>query len=125
MNFGKNSRRFSLKFVTILVLKRSSIGIHASNMARSVIFFTIFNHFLSRKQENEDPRRMHRVIDFILTLIKSETTSNTFNETSRWSLIRNLNEFKWRIPSIWCEVNEHAKGLLDHPSPGVRERIAK
>ncbi len=76
-------------------------------------------------KENEDPRRMYRVIDFIHTLINTKATSNTFNETAHWSLIRNLNGFQWRIPAIWCEINEHAKTLLDHPSPGVRERIAK
>ena len=50
--------------------------------------------------------------------------SNTFNETSRWYLIRNLNNFQWRIPSIWCEINKHAKELLDHPSKSIREHIA-
>jgi hypothetical protein len=67
---------------------------------------------------------MHRLIDFMRTLINIKTMSNTFSEISRWSLLRNLCEFEWRIPSIWCEVNEHAKLLLDHPSSGVRERIA-
>ncbi len=67
---------------------------------------------------------MHRLIDFIRTLIHSKTTSNTFSEIARWTLIRNLNEFQWRIPSIWCDINEHCKILLDHPSSAVRERIA-
>ncbi len=73
---------------------------------------------------NKDPRRMYRLIDFLRTLINTKATSNTFNEIAHWSLIRNLNEFGWRIPSIWCEINEHAKALLDHPYKDVRERIA-
>lgn len=68
---------------------------------------------------------MYRVIGFILTLIDSKTTSNTFNEISRWSLIRNLSQFQWRIPSIWHQINVHVRTLLDHPSSGLRERIAK
>ena len=76
-------------------------------------------------KENEDPRRMHRVIDFLRTLINTKTTSNTFNEVAHWSLIRNLREFQWRIPSIWCELIQHAKVLLDHPSSDVRKRIAR
>jgi hypothetical protein len=46
-------------------------------------------------------------------------------EISRWSLIRNLSHFQWRIPSIWCDINEHAKVLLDHPSKDVRDHITK
>jgi hypothetical protein len=68
---------------------------------------------------------MHRVIDFLRTLINTKATSNTFSETAHWSLIRNLNQFDWRIPSTWRDIIEHAKLLLDHSSPGVRERIAK
>ncbi|CAF4800212.1 unnamed protein product [Rotaria sp. Silwood1] len=76
------------------------------------------------EMENEDPRRMHRLIEFIYLLINNYTTANTFNETARWYLIQNLRCFQWRIPSIWCTINEHAKQLLDHPSKAVRERIA-
>lgn len=68
---------------------------------------------------------MFRVIDFFRTLVHAETTSNPFNETAHWSLIRELENFQWRIPSVWCELIEHAKLHLDHPSVGVRERIAK
>ncbi|CAF3941557.1 unnamed protein product [Rotaria sp. Silwood1] len=67
---------------------------------------------------------MHRLIEFIYLLINNYTTANTFNETARWYLIQNLRCFQWRIPSIWCTINEHAKQLLDHPSKAVRERIA-
>ncbi|CAF2692623.1 unnamed protein product [Rotaria sp. Silwood2] len=49
---------------------------------------------------------------------------NAFNEICRWTLIQNLNEFQWRIPSIWCEINDYAKVLLDHPYKNVREGIA-
>ena len=76
-------------------------------------------------QKNEDPRRMHRVIEFLRTLINTKATSNVFNETAHWSLVRNLSQFQWRIPSIWRDIIEHAKLLLDHPSSSVRERIAK
>lgn len=68
---------------------------------------------------------MYRLIDFLRMLTHAETTSNAFNETARWSLLRNLSIFKWRIPSVWCQINEQVKTLLDHSSPRVREHIAK
>ena len=68
---------------------------------------------------------MYRLIDFLRTLKNNKIGSNTSNEVCRWSLIQNLSEFQWRIPSIWCEINEHAKLLLDHPSKDLRYRIAK
>ncbi|CAF2618988.1 unnamed protein product [Rotaria sp. Silwood2] len=67
---------------------------------------------------------MHRLIEFICLLINNDRTSNTFNETARWSLIQNLRYFQWRVPSIWCTINEHGKQLLNHPFKAVRERIA-
>ena len=75
-------------------------------------------------KEDEDPRRMYRLIDFIRTLINIKTMPNTFAEISRWFLFRNLYQFEWRIPSIWLEINEHANVLLDHPSSAIRERIS-
>jgi hypothetical protein len=68
---------------------------------------------------------MYRLINFFCTLINTKATSNTFNEIAHWSLIRHLSEFGWRIPSIWREINEHARALLDHPYKEVRDRIAK
>lgn len=68
---------------------------------------------------------MHQVIDFIRTLINSKTPTNTFNEAAHWSVTSSLNQFNWRIPSIWCEIIEHTKLLLDHSSSDVRSRIAK
>ncbi|CAF1560656.1 unnamed protein product [Rotaria magnacalcarata] len=74
--------------------------------------------------EDLDPRRMHRLIEFIRTLINGETTVNTFLETSRWFLVLKLTNFEWRVPAIWCAINEHAKEMLDHPFKAVREHIA-
>ncbi|CAF4657490.1 unnamed protein product [Rotaria sp. Silwood1] len=74
--------------------------------------------------EDLDPRRMHRLIEFIRTLINNQTTVNTFLETSRWFLVLNLTNFEWRVPTIWCAINEHAKEMLDHPYKAVREHIA-
>ncbi len=68
---------------------------------------------------------MHRLIHFIRAMINNNITSNTFNEISHWTLIRNLSSFQWRIPSIWCDINEHAKIFLDHPYKDVRDNIAK
>jgi hypothetical protein len=68
---------------------------------------------------------MYRVIDFLRTLINNKTTTNAFNEAAHWSLIISLNRFNWRIPSIWREIIEHAKLLLDHSSSDVQARIAK
>ena len=76
-------------------------------------------------KENQDPRRMYRLIDFFRTLINIKATSNAFNEIAHWSLIRNLSEFGWRIPSLLHEISEHAKVLLDHPYKDLREKIAK
>ncbi|UJR10196.1 hypothetical protein I4U23_014411 [Adineta vaga] len=74
--------------------------------------------------EDLDPRRMHRLIEFIHTLVKDQTNVNTFLETSRWFLVLKLTNFEWRVPAIWCAVNEHAKEMLDHPYKAVREHIA-
>ncbi|CAF5102562.1 unnamed protein product, partial [Rotaria sp. Silwood1] len=52
------------------------------------------------EMEHGDPRRMYQLIDFIRTLINNQINSNTFTETSRWSLIQTLKMFQWRIPSI-------------------------
>ncbi|CAF3727711.1 unnamed protein product [Rotaria sp. Silwood1] len=74
--------------------------------------------------EDLDPRRMYRLIEFICTLINNQTIVNTFLETSRWFLVLKLTNFEWRIPAIWCAINEHAKEMLDHPYKAVREHIA-
>ncbi len=68
---------------------------------------------------------MYRLINFLHTLINIKATSNTFNEIAHWSLIENLRKFHWRIPSIWHNINEHAKLLFDHPYKDVREQVAK
>ena len=70
-----------------------------------------------------DPRRMYRAIEFLLSLIKSSSTTNTIGETSRWTLIKSLRTFEWRIPKVWHSVNVYAKNLLEHPLNVVRERI--
>ncbi|CAF3996658.1 unnamed protein product, partial [Rotaria sordida] len=74
--------------------------------------------------EDLDPRRMYRLIEFIRTLINNKTTVNTFLETSRWFLVLKLTIFEWRIPALWCAINEYAKEMLDHPYKAVREYIA-
>ncbi|CAF4632071.1 unnamed protein product, partial [Rotaria sp. Silwood2] len=74
--------------------------------------------------EDLDPRRMYRLIEFICTLINNQTIVNTFLETSRWFLVLKLTNFEWRIPAIWCTINEHAKEMLDHPYKAIREYIA-
>ncbi len=68
---------------------------------------------------------MYRLIDFLCTLIKNEIMTNTFNETSLWYLVRSLKNFQWRIPSIWMDINEQAKSLLDHSSQSVRDYISR
>ncbi|CAF4564976.1 unnamed protein product, partial [Rotaria magnacalcarata] len=67
---------------------------------------------------------MHRVINYLRSLINTTATGNTFMETSRWYLVQTLTNFEWRVPSIWCMINEQAKELLDHPYKAIRERIA-
>ncbi|CAF3716099.1 unnamed protein product [Rotaria sp. Silwood1] len=71
--------------------------------------------------ENQDPRRMYRLIDYICSLITNNHVMETaFDETSRWFLVEELKTFQWRIPSIWCIINNYAKELLDHPFKTVR-----
>lgn len=67
---------------------------------------------------------MYRIIDFLRTLIEHKPTSNTFNEAAHWSLVRNINQFDWRAPSVWNEIIEQAKLNLDHSATNVRDRIA-
>ncbi|CAF4393521.1 unnamed protein product, partial [Rotaria sp. Silwood2] len=74
--------------------------------------------------EDLDPRRMYCLIEFIRTLINNKTTGNTFLETSRWFLVLKRTIFEWRIPTLWCAINEYVKEMLDHPYKAVREYIA-
>ncbi|CAF3386151.1 unnamed protein product [Rotaria sp. Silwood2] len=83
-------------------------------------------HIFCIYKENQDPRRMHRLIGFICSLIITDQTMKTsYNEASRWYLVQELRTFQWRIPSVWCAINDHAKELLNHPSKNVRYNIAK
>lgn len=125
MNFGRNSHHFSRKFIQISISKQSVSGTHASSTAWSVIYLFVHKIIFFYLKEDEDPRRMYRLIHFLHALTNNKTVSSTFSEISCWSLIQNLSTFQWHIPSIWCDINEHAKLLLDHPSKGVRERIAE
>lgn len=68
---------------------------------------------------------MYRAIDYLKSLINIPATGNTFLVTSRWYLFQTLTNFEWRVPSIWCMINEQARELLDHPYKAIRERIAK
>ncbi|CAF4174719.1 unnamed protein product [Rotaria sp. Silwood2] len=75
--------------------------------------------------ENQDPRRMCRLIDYICSLVTNNHMMETaFNEASRWFLVQELKTFQWRIPSVWCIINNYAKELLDHPFKTVRVYIA-
>ncbi|CAF3935100.1 unnamed protein product [Rotaria sordida] len=77
------------------------------------------------RHENQDPRRMHRLIDFLCSLIKNnQTIESASNERFRWRLVQELRNFQWRIPLVWCAINNFAKELLDHPFEIVRENIA-
>ena len=67
---------------------------------------------------------MYRLIEFLRSLMNNQTIGNTFLETSQWSFIQKLSNFEWRIPTIWCAINQYAKDLLDHPYKAIRERIA-
>ncbi|CAF4543477.1 unnamed protein product, partial [Rotaria sp. Silwood2] len=74
--------------------------------------------------EDEDPRRMYRPIEYLRSLTNTHASGNTFLETSRWYLLQTITNFEWRVPSIWCFINEQARELLDHPYKAIRERIA-
>ncbi|CAF4137092.1 unnamed protein product, partial [Rotaria sordida] len=77
------------------------------------------------EMENQDPRRMHRLIDFLCSLIKNnQTIESASNERFRWRLVQELRHFQWRIPLVWCAINNFAKELLDRPFEIVRENIA-
>ena len=68
---------------------------------------------------------MHRPIQFLCSLLFNQTIGNTFLETSKWTLIQRLSNFEWRIPKIWCTINQYAKGFLDHPYKAIRECVAR
>ena len=68
---------------------------------------------------------MHRLIDFLSKLIHNKTTATTFDEDSRWYLIQNLYFSEWRIPSIWCAINQYAQDILDHPNKNIRMNMAQ
>jgi hypothetical protein len=51
--------------------------------------------------------------------------TNTFNETSLWYLVQSLTNFQWRIPSLWLDINQQAKELLDHSSQSVRDCVSR
>ncbi|UJR17800.1 hypothetical protein I4U23_004699 [Adineta vaga] len=70
-----------------------------------------------------DPRRMYRVIEFLLSLMNIPSTANGISETSRWYLVKILSNCEWHIPKVWHAVSTYAKELLDHPHSAVRERI--
>ncbi|CAF4504295.1 unnamed protein product, partial [Rotaria socialis] len=74
--------------------------------------------------EDEDPRRMHRAIDFLRSLLNNQTIGNTFLETSHWNLVQKLSNLEWRIPSVWCALSQHAKDFIGHSYKAIRERIA-
>jgi hypothetical protein len=67
---------------------------------------------------------MYRPIEYLRSLTNTHATGNTFLETSHFSFIQKLSNFEWRIPAIWCAINQYAKELLDHPYKAIRERIA-
>ena len=62
--------------------------------------------------------RIYQFIDFLRTFINK-------NDATHWSLLIYINRFGWRIPSMWHDVIESAKTLLDHSSPIVRTLVAK
>ncbi len=68
---------------------------------------------------------MYRPIEYLRSLMNPHATGNTLLETSRWSFIQKLSNFEWRIPAIWCTINQYGKELLDHPYKAIRERIAR
>jgi hypothetical protein len=68
---------------------------------------------------------MHRLIEFIHTLINDQTIANTFLGTSRWFLVLKLTNFEWRVSAICCATNEQSKEMLHHPYKPVRDHIAK
>lgn len=65
------------------------------------------------------------LIDYLRSMVAPSMVTNPFFEMTAWSLIQKLNAFQWRIPSVWHEINEHAKELLDHPSKPIRERVVR
>ncbi|CAF1204063.1 unnamed protein product, partial [Didymodactylos carnosus] len=75
--------------------------------------------------EDEDPRRMYKPNEYILSLTTEQTSANTFNGTSCWYFTQTISNFEWRVSTVWKTINKHATELLDHPFKAGRERIAK
>ena len=68
---------------------------------------------------------MYRPIEYLRSLMNSYSSGNIFLENKRWTLILKLSNFEWRIPTVWCAINQYAKEFLDHPYKTIRERIAR
>ncbi|UJR08489.1 hypothetical protein I4U23_012756 [Adineta vaga] len=83
-----------------------------------------WNWCFQYSMENTDPRRMTRPINFLCTLMKDQTITNTVAETSLWNVICSLRCYRWRIPSVWREINEKIKDMFDHPSLSIRNYIS-
>ncbi|CAF3782672.1 unnamed protein product [Rotaria sp. Silwood1] len=86
------------------------------------LWLTIDN-YKAPKTQNVDPRRIHHLIHYFHQLINDRETGITSTETSRWYLIQCLEGLEWRIPSIWGEINEKGKELLDNSSSSIRKNL--
>lgn len=60
-----------------------------------------------------------------MKLIKEDQTTNWYKQSLYWSLLINFKGFQWRIPSIWCELNEYAQTYLDHSFKDLREQATR
>ena len=80
---------------------------------------------MKKKKEKKDPRRLSHLINYLIKLIKEDQTINWYKQSLYWSLLGNFKGFQWRIPSIWCQLNEYAQSFLDHSFKDLRSEAAR
>ncbi|CAF3001054.1 unnamed protein product [Rotaria sp. Silwood2] len=133
---------FVKRMIQFMVLDADDDDKIKFNTARFFLFKGLFRNFglaffdnfmeqlyiLIHEKTKEKQEKSHQVAaEIVAGMIRGSKCwtlemVNTLTETSRWYLIQQLSIFQWRIPSIWCSINEHVKKLLNHSFQVVRDR---
>ncbi|KAI1720671.1 proteasome-substrate-size regulator, mid region domain-containing protein [Ditylenchus destructor] len=70
-----------------------------------------------------EPRMIGWLLDLLFALVR-KPTENTFHMTTRLYLLHcALNQFEWRIPSLWYQLFCHCSQLVGHTYQNMRFRV--
>jgi hypothetical protein len=86
------------------------------------MFFSLF------LQEDQDPRRMSFYITYLKELAFKkllENQSSSFQRTSSLHFLKAMNQFEWRLPSVFSQLHTMLLIQMNHPYKAVREKVAK